>query len=887
MSELALKLIAENKKTKAKSLDLGNCGLAEVPEEVGELVWLEELILCQDWYEWEKESGDWKGLIYRKSINGGVFNRLESLPRFLSNLVELKKIVLSGKPKYRIKVSNLNGLEGCKKLEFIFTRYTSIENIDAICSLKKLKSLDIGHANLSDIVPIVSFLHEIERLDLRHNMISSIDGIEKLKNLKFLNLNGNNITHLKPVLPFLIQGFTIVSRRERILEKQIKFDGVLNLIEPPPSIVLQGNSAIALYYDLKEKQGTQILTEAKIVIVGAGESGKTTLVQKLLNPEHPVPNPDDKRTEGVRITQYPMQNDLTAHLWDFGGQELYHTTHQFFLTPDTLYLLLNDNRKNDTDFYYWLNILALRAGDKCPILTIFNAKDGAPRQILPDETLFQHFPGLLREAVDVDFADKDLRRFNELKDHIEQHFAALPSLGKPFPAFWVRVREALGRRAEEHISWAQFRDNCQAEKIEDEVEMRTLAQTLHNLGVLLWFPDVFGLDDLLVLQPQWCIDAVYKALDTKAVRDNFGQFSEADLHAIWRDERYRSQCNRLLKLMQHFDLCYPVEGSPGAFIAPQLLDLRPNPDPDFSAESGITHRFQYEFMPAGLLTRFIARMSRHIHAPHVWRTGVVLRCADGTAAEVTENQFGKEITMRVSGPERKRRLSEMRQTLESIHSGFRGLKYEEKVACNCPDCAQSPQPSLFVLNELEQDAKHGGEAICRNKNWKKIPAQSILDGIEYRDTPRIFISYAPDDRRYMEEFTTMLAPLRKNGDWRIWHEAYLLPGDQFNEVVLRQFSEANVIVLLLTAKFFASDDKWDLEMSRAIERHQQGNALIVGIVVSPCMWEETPFRLVQMLPRDGVTVNAVGNRDGVWKEVVKEIQGAIGARERSGQEREH
>lgn len=861
MSELALRRIAENKKTKAQSLDLGNCGLTEVPKEVGELVWLEEL----------------------------TFNNNSHLIDIspISDLIGLKHLSFAS-----TSIFDLTPLAKLNLLNHINCKDTKVSNIEPLMQLimkgvlvlsDRFKGvLAINEENFFNSKDEFDGIHFMFRGDDFSLMVKSDKKIDKQK-CKVIYFPWIEKVNFQSPIKYNIGMITTIRNSYPQSHKCLLIDSFVDITDcplttPPIEIVQQGNAAILQYFAAKEKQGTNILTEAKIVIVGAGESGKTTLVQKLLNPKHPIPNPDDKRTEGVRVTRYPMQNDLTAHLWDFGGQELYHATHQFFLTPDTLYLLLNDNRKNDTDFYYWLNILALRAGDKCPILTIFNAKDGAPRQIVPDETLFQHFPGLLREAVDVDFADKDLRRFNALKDRIEQHFAALPVLGKPFPAFWVRVREALARCVEEHISWAQFRDICRTEQIEEEAEMRTIAQTLHNLGVLLWFPEVFGLDDLLVLQPQWCIDAVYKALDTQTVKDNFGQFSEADLHTIWRDERYRSQSNRLLKLMQHFDLCYPIEGSVGAFIAPQLLDVQLNPDLNFSAAGGITHRFQYKFMPAGLLTRFIARMSRHIHAPHVWRTGVVLRWSDGTLAEVTENQFGKEITLRVAGPERKRRLNEMRQNLESIHSGFRGLKYEEKVACNCPDCDQSPQPITFTLPMLEDYAQHGDPVVCNNGTRKRIAAQSILDGIEYRDTPRIFISYAPDDRPYVDEFTTMLAPLRKNGDWKVWHEAYLLPGDRFNDVVLRQFSEANVIVLLLTAKFFDSDDKWDIEMSRAIERHQQGNALVIGVVVSPCMWEETPFRLVQMLPRDG-TVDSVGNRDGVWKEVVVRIKEAIGARE--------
>jgi len=69
MSELALRLIAENKKTRATYLDLGNCGLTEPPKELGELVWLESLVLASEWFEWDGQ--DWK---YTKSQNVGATN---------------------------------------------------------------------------------------------------------------------------------------------------------------------------------------------------------------------------------------------------------------------------------------------------------------------------------------------------------------------------------------------------------------------------------------------------------------------------------------------------------------------------------------------------------------------------------------------------------------------------------------------------------------------------------------------------------------------------------------------------------------------------------------------------------------------------------------------
>ena len=77
MSDLARQLIAENKRSRATVLDLGNCGLTEVPAEIGELVWLESLSLASEWYEWDGR--EWQS---KKSRNTGDKNdRLTDIGR--------------------------------------------------------------------------------------------------------------------------------------------------------------------------------------------------------------------------------------------------------------------------------------------------------------------------------------------------------------------------------------------------------------------------------------------------------------------------------------------------------------------------------------------------------------------------------------------------------------------------------------------------------------------------------------------------------------------------------------------------------------------------------------------------------------------------------------
>ncbi|HWZ23613.1 MAG TPA: COR domain-containing protein [Cytophagaceae bacterium] len=653
------------------------------------------------------------------------------------------------------------------------------------------------------------------------------------------------------------------------------------LKDPPFEIVNQGDEVVRRYFQENEKQGIQRLVEAKIVIVGAGESGKTTLIRKLQNPNHPVPNAEDKRTEGIRVTTYPflsrekkIKKTIHAHIWDFGGQEIYHTTHQLFLTADTLYILLNDNRKNDTDFYYWLNIVTLRAGEKSPILMIFNAKDNATRQIIPGEEIFATFPNLIQDSIDVNFADKDLRGIRKMKTIIEGHFSCLEVLEKPFPAYWVKVRDSLIALPQEHINWNTFKEICEQNGVNDLAQMKVLVRTLNNLGVLLYFPEIFGLDDLIILKLQWCIDAIYSALDTKDIIDNNGRFNELILEKKWAGERYAGNHLQLLKIMQHFDLCYKIEGT-NEYIAPQLLPIKENKIFDASKAWDIVFMFEYTFMPAGLVTRLIARMSLFIKEPHAWRSGVVLQWDDGTVAEVVEHQLTHKIVIKINGAGRRRRLLDLRKCLFELQNDFKGLRFKELVNCNCADCLESAEPTVFELKTLEDDAEHDDSVTCRNGSRKKILAKNILDGIKYEDTTRLFVSYSHRNEKFKNEFRAMIRPMEKEGHWKVWDDRWLLPSDEWNQEIIRHLNDANVIVLLITKEFFDSNFIYDIEFARAIKRHETGDALVIGILISECLWEETPLSRIQILPKDAKPLDQQKNRNAVWKTVAVKIKETI------------
>ena len=133
MSELALRLIEENKKTRSKFLDLRNCDLTEVPEEIGDLAWLESLFLSGEWWVndfdivWE-----YNRLSQQITRNSGNFNTIKSLPETFQNLSNLKILLLSGSP-----ISDLKVLEKLTSLCLIDCSSTLVFDLSPVIALVK------------------------------------------------------------------------------------------------------------------------------------------------------------------------------------------------------------------------------------------------------------------------------------------------------------------------------------------------------------------------------------------------------------------------------------------------------------------------------------------------------------------------------------------------------------------------------------------------------------------------------------------------------------------------------------------------------------------------------------------------------------------------------
>ncbi len=271
--------------------------------------------------------------------------------------------------------------------------------------------LNLYKANITGISFLKDF-HHLTHLDLSYNQIADLSPISPLTALTKLSLSGNQIADLSPLIGLKnLQRLTLYNNKitqlpEELVElgREIKWEedwsnGIIlenNPLETPPiEIVKQGTQAVRNYFKELKKESVQLL-HAKLLIVGNGEVGKTTLMKKLKDNQFKVKLGEEPSTHGINIVPWELscrfnQNNaetVKINFWDFGGQDIYHATHQFFLTKRSLYLFVWEARKEEESrsFDYWLNIIKLLSANS-PVIVVMNKYD--LRSKLIDEASFK------------------------------------------------------------------------------------------------------------------------------------------------------------------------------------------------------------------------------------------------------------------------------------------------------------------------------------------------------------------------------------------------------------------------------------------------------------------------------------------------------------------
>jgi len=888
-NEELLQIIEQAAKDKVITLDLSSKGLTRLPAEIGRLIELRSLDLYNN--QLSSLPAEIGKLTNLQSLDLGS-NQLSSLPSEFGQLTNLRSLDL-GSNQLSSLPSEFGQLTNLRSLNLRSNQLSSLPG--EIGQLTNLQSLYLRSNQLSSLPGEIGQLTNLQFLYFDNNQLSSLRGeIGQLTNLRSLNLSSNQLTIVPAEIGQLINLQTLDLRSNQLSSVPAEIGQLINLwqlelsnnlLEPlPPEIESKGLKAILNFY--RQQQETDRLYEAKLLIVGEGSAGKTTLAKKIQDPKYRLQQ-DENTTEGIDVIQWKFlldnNREFQVNIWDFGGQEIYHATHQFFLTKRSLYAVVADTRKEDTDFYYWLNVVELLS-DNSPLLIVKNEKQDRKREVNERELRrdFKNFQKTLTTNLATN------RGLPEILKEIKHYISNLPHVGTELPKTWVKVREALERDSREYISLEEYLKICQEYGFTKREDKLQLSDYLHDLGVCLHFQD----DDLLIktviLKPTWGTDAVYKVLDNPQVIQNMGQFNRSDLANIWYEDKYADMRAELLRLMMKFKLCYEIPNRRGNYIAPQLLSAN-QPDFSWDESDNLILRYKYEFMPKGILTRFIVEMHSFIEQQTlVWKTGIVLT-KDQTRAEVIEYYYQREIKIRVAGKRKKELLAVIIHELEKIHKSYERLQYQTLVPCNCESCNDSQTPHFYSRDVLYKSLEAQNYKIQCQNSFRMVDIQRLIDDVlstshnpqipmsEPITRNQVFISYSHQDQQWLTKLQKHLKPMIRNQTFVVWDDTKIQPGAKWREEIKKALAAAKVAVLLVSPDFLASDFIADNELPPLLDAAEAEGLTIIWIPLTYSGYEETEIEKYQSAHPPNQPLNSLnsGQEDRAWVNICKKIKTAI------------
>jgi len=535
---------------------------------------------------------------------------------------------------------------------------------EQICGLTNLRELRLTSNYLTYISEKIDNLSNLKILDISCNYLKELpDGFGALKELTTLLVNNNKLAKLPPQMGFL----------DNLNELDVQNNNKLNI---PKGHLNRGVLAIKEY--LKQcYQGMVPCYRMKLMLVGEEEVGKTSLLRclKKVKKKKTI----SVSTDGIDIGELKIsipekkddtivETEVNLSVWDFGGQELYYTTHQFFLSERSLYLVIFKatipKEQNLSIIKHWLFSIAAKIGNKTPIILVGTHIDF---EVCTSEYIQSYGIFLQTELTQYTshFAVKQIHfvsceqesGLEYLKRGISDILLEEEHVGADIPKSYLLLEEILERRGENEkalgnppiLDFEGYRNLAATCGITHKEELAAVTETLHNLGVLMHFTMTTTIKSYVILDPQWLTNLMSTIITTKNNFVHSGFLFHDDIQHIWKEPAYPQHLHKfLMELLENFDIIFDLlpfkniisnidtkNVNKPVSLVPSLLEEKIpisglNVLAEFTHPESVYGRYYYfEFLPSGFFSRLIIHLLAYqrfdvdFEVSHFWRYGVI------------------------------------------------------------------------------------------------------------------------------------------------------------------------------------------------------------------------------------------------------------------------
>ncbi|WP_245846558.1 COR domain-containing protein [Prosthecobacter debontii] len=654
--------------------------------------------------------------------------------------------------------------------------------------------------------------------------------------------------------------------------------------------------AILDYYFAQQTQGTEPMQEVRLLMVGRGRVGKTSLLKALRDKPH---DRNEQETPGITVLPLPVncpQGEATAHTWDFGGQEFLHGTHQIFLSERCVYVLVLEGRDGNWELEtdYWLRFIQSFGGDS-PVLVVLNKYASHPFSV--DRFRLQE-----RCPQIVGFVETDAKTrlgIQELRTSLEKTVDQMEHVWAGVPKKWHRIKEELGQTEESYLDYKDYQKLCTRHDVPEEDQQDSLAQNLHRLGIALNFRDHHRLKHTSVLKPQWVTEGIYGLLRYAQKQDCCGVLEKSWLAKALLAKDYPAEKHGfVLELMEKFEVAFALpttkDAEPTRWLIPELLpEVQPAAFMEFRGKDVKRLRYTYpEALPPGLLPRLIVR-THELSQPHPewrWRSGVVL-VWNGCQALVRLDRSQRQTTVEViGGPDEQRQglFDIIRSHLVTLHGKVPAV--EEVQAVNDPEKWVAMQDLRLAERDEDDTMKitvgEGAEA-----KRIKLPVVETLDTVESKESRiatgpepekrmQLFISYAHANEKEIAPIKPHLTLLSQRGYIQVWQDRDLIAGECWETGILDALNKADIVLLFYTTAARVSKFIQETELRIALERSDKNECSVIWVPLERSDLDtthalESQLKKLQCATRDAKCIFHFDHPSTAWVEVEGSIRKAV------------